>query len=320
MYLLCSGKNPKWKYYLKCLATKMVPKHFCLKRLPKIIAQAKLRNDWEVISQRIDYYNHTSTRSKLPIEAIPLKDLRATKLKEYYYDFYRTYRYFNQTLTCLFAPGDVTQSFTYPTIAKSRPIGVNGINTVLLKLNHNRHFIFVNDSTPYQQKLNKVLFRGNCFQPHRQKFMRKYFGHPLVDAAEAHKHSSQNPKEWRKPRMTIRQQLQYKFIMAIEGNDVASNLKWIMSSNSIAVMPQPKYETWFMEGTLIPNYHYIEIDDNFNNLEERINYYIEHEKEALEIIQHAHKYVDQFKDTKREQIIEIMVLDKYFNATNQTMS
>lgn len=58
---------------------------------------------------------------------------------------------------------------------------------------------------------------------------------------------------------TIREHLDYKFIMAIEGNDVASNLKWVMSSNSLAVMPRPTCETWFMEGTLIPDYHYIEV-------------------------------------------------------------
>ena len=46
--------------------------------------------------------------------------------------------------------------------------------------------------------------------------------------------------------------LNYKFILAIEGYDVATNLKWIMSSNSLAVMPRPTYATWFMEGTLIP--------------------------------------------------------------------
>lgn len=75
---------------------------------------------------------------------------------------------------------------------------------------------------------------------------------------------------------TIREHLDYKFIMAIEGNDVASNLKWVMSSNSLAVMPRPTCETWFMEGTLIPDYHYIEVKDDFSDLEEKLNYYIAH--------------------------------------------
>ena len=105
--------------------------------------------------------------------------------------------------------------------------------------------------------------------------------------------------------------------MALEGNDVASNLKWIMSSNSIAVMPQPTYETWFMEGKLIPDYHYIEVKPDFSNLEEKMDYYTQHPDEAEEIIRHAHEYVKQFKDKKREDIISLMVLDKYFSATQQ---
>ncbi len=66
--------------------------------------------------------------------------------------------------------------------------------------------------------------------------------------------------------MSLYDHLHYRYIMALEGNDVATNLKWIMSSNSIAVMPRPTCETWFMEGRLIPNYHYIEIADDFHDL------------------------------------------------------
>ena len=115
----------------------------------------------------------------------------------------------------------------------------------------------------------------------------------------------------------INEHLDYKFIMALEGIDVASNLKWVMSSNSIAVMPRPTCETWFMEGTLIPNYHYIEIKPDFSDLEERLNYYIEHVDESLEIIRHAHEYVSQFKDKRRENLISLLVLDKYFKMTGQ---
>jgi len=72
--------------------------------------------------------------------------------------------------------------------------------------------------------------------------------------------------------MTIDEQLEYKFILSLEGNDVATNLKWIMSSNSLAFMPRPKYETWFMEGNLVPNHHYILIKDDYSDLEERLKY------------------------------------------------
>lgn len=120
------------------------------------------------------------------------------------------------------------------------------------------------------------------------------------------------------PDKTFREHFDYKFIMALEGNDVASNLKWVMSSNSIAVMTRPTCETWFMEGKLIPDYHYIEIKDDLSDLEEKLNYYIAHPAEAEQIVEHAHEYVSQFFDAGRERLISLLVMDKYFQVTKQT--
>ena len=38
-------------------------------------------------------------------------------------------------------------------------------------------------------------------------------------------------------------------------------------------MPKPKYETWFMEGKLKDGSHYIEVKDDYSDLEEKIKYY-----------------------------------------------
>ena len=89
-----------------------------------------------------------------------------------------------------------------------------------------------------------------------------------------------------------------------------------MSSNSLAIMPRPTCETWFMEATLIPDFHYVEIKPDFSDLEEKMRYYIEHPYKAQEIIDHAHEYVNQFKDKKREKLISLLVLKKYFDITN----
>ncbi len=117
--------------------------------------------------------------------------------------------------------------------------------------------------------------------------------------------------------MSFYDHLKSKFIMSLEGNDVASNLKWVMSSNSIAVSPRLTCETWFMEGTLIPDYHYIEIKEDFSDLKEKLQYYIDNPGKANAIIQHAHEYIEQFKDCKREKLISLLVLDKYFRMTQQ---
>ena len=105
--------------------------------------------------------------------------------------------------------------------------------------------------------------------------------------------------------------------MSLEGNDVASNLKWVMSSNSIAVSPPLTCETWFMAGTLKPDYHFIEIKPDFSDIEEKLRYYIDHPDEAQQIINHAHEYIRQFQDAKRERLISLLVLQRYFDLTNK---
>ena len=122
---------------------------------------------------------------------------------------------------------------------------------------------------------------------------------------------------WVKNFMPISKQLDYKFIFCIEGVDTATSIKWVMSSNSVCVMPKPKYETWFMEGALQPDVHYIEISDDFSNAEQKIKYFIEHPNKVLKIIENAQAHVEQFKHAKREKLISLMVLDKYFSLSGQ---
>ena len=72
-----------------------------------------------------------------------------------------------------------------------------------------------------------------------------------------------------------------------------------------------------MEGKLKAGVHYIEVNDDFSNAEEKINYYSTHTEEALQIVKNANAYVDQFKDSKREKLISLLVLDKYFSLSGQ---
>jgi hypothetical protein len=162
-----------------------------------------------------------------------------------------------------------------------------------------------------------VLFRGKIAEKqNRIDFFHQYFEDPLCDLGMIDKHLDEVPQEWKVPKMTIPEHLNYKFILALEGIDVASNLKWIMSSNSIAVMPKPTCETWFMEAKLIPDHHYIEIKNDFSDLPEKIAYFLSQPERCQEMIKNANAYVAQFKNKKREHIISLLVLEKYFKYTN----
>lgn len=321
-YTLNSGKNSKLKYYITSYLWVLMP-HFVLLLLRKVLLyNVQRRSDWDEIKARIDYYNKLG-KSEIDLsafrqKAIMLAEQQKTSQSVYYLDSFRYAKSFPLCRKWCLQPGDVTCVPDVPSIVKSRPIAGNNANSVLLKLDRVRHFLFVNDSKKYCDKMNKVLFRGligqfdsHSLKQNRYDFVQKFFGNPLFNIGVIDKSFPQ----WHTPKMTIGEHLDYKFVMALEGNDVASNLKWIMSSNSVAVMPRPKYETWFMEGTLIPNYHYIEVASDYSDLEAKINYYIQNPHEAEAIIAHAHAHVARFCNPLREYIVSQLVLSKYFEET-----
>ena len=308
----------KFFYYLKSCTILLMP-HFILKARKQCFLQKyypKYNN--ADLQSRLDYYNKLKEKKQIPQSSPTLANHKLKNVnysKVYFFDSYEFTRYFSKTLPWLFRPGDITDLQPYPTIVKSRPITENNENSVLLKLNKIRHFIFVKDKTKFEDKIPKILFRGAAHgKPNRQMFIEKWIDNPMCDIKDTAKDSI-NPPQWQSKPISIKEQLKYRYIMAIEGNDVASNLKWIMSSNSIAVMPRPKYETWFMEGCLIPNYHYIEIKEDFSDLIEKVNYYEQHPEQAKAIIKNANEYVKPFKDKKREKLLSILVLKRYFEKT-----
>ena len=310
--MLHSGKNSNLKYYIRSYLREYTPK------------KLDQRQDKEEIMRRVNYYckldkGSNFNRQMWSDKAIMLQDQPFTGQKTYYFDAMEYARYFSQDLRWILDAGDKPYVAPEPAIVKNRPIVEHNENSVILNLDKNRHFLFVRDNKPWRDKKNMTIFRGDLGprKENRDVFMNRWYGHPMVDAASTNR-SEQHP-EWQREKLTIGDHLDFKFIMSLEGNDVASNLKWIMSSNSIAVTPCLTQETWFMEGTLIPNYHYIEVKPDFSDLEERLTYYIEHPDEAEAIIQHAHDYTSQFRDEKREKLISVLVLKKYFDITNAAL-
>ena len=65
--------------------------------------------------------------------------------------------------------------------------------------------------------------------------------------------------------------------------------------------------------------HYVEIRDDYADVEEKIRYYAEHVDEAETIIRKAHEFVDRFRNAEREDIISLLVLKKYFEKTDQSV-
>ena len=146
-------------------------------------------------------------------------------------------------------------------------------------------------------------------------FFEKHFGAPSIDAGDTAKRPFR--VEWATPRMTLAEQLRHKFILSLEGNDVASNLKWIFSSNSIAVMPRPRFESWFQEGLLVPGVHYIEVARDYSDVQERLAHYRSRPDLCEQINAAEHAWINRFRDPVRELLVSLKVLERYFSITNE---
>lgn len=314
-------KNSKLKYYLKNYLTLQIPTSYYQKKLASKLAKINTYSSQEIdeINFRVNYYNKLTKEKTLGDNAKKLSDYRLKGSKKvYFFDFYEYAKFFNPSffVRCLF--GDITKIAEYPSFVKSRPINGDIENSVLLKWNKIRHFIFIkNEKKKYSEKQDRLVFRGRLRKslPNRVSFVDKFINHPLCDVGDMNKKPMK--PEWKVGRMTISEQLDYKFILSLEGNDVATNLKWIMSSNSVAVMPKPKFETWYMEGLLIPDYHYIMIKDDYSDLESKLNYYIKNPQKVEGIIRNANEYAVSFRNKEKEDLISLMVMNKFFEKTGQ---
>lgn len=311
----------KIKYYTLCYLRGMVPRFITQYMLGKRLKEYEHLSEAEkmAILDRVDYYMKKTAPFSVPQINIRLGEFSLKNCKSkgrktdescgyihstHFYDIYEYSRYFSDDMRFAYTSGDVWYNLQEPGVCKSRPLKEGNENNVLLKMNKLRHFRWVKDPYAWEDKECRILFRGAIEnKPRRQTFVEKWKDHEWCDLAG--------------PALTLEEHLTSRYIMALEGNDVATNLKWVMSSNSIAVMPKPTCETWFMEGRLIPDYHYIQIKEDYSDLIEKISYYENHPQEAKAIVEHAHEWVSQFRDEKKEDLISLMVLEKYFRLSGQ---
>lgn len=303
-------KQSKFPYYIRGYYRALLPTQPHLKenifRLQSLLSQKELQE----VENRVEYYCAPQTGKPFSGQTT-VRDLRnISSPKSYFFDTYEYARFLPENTPLDFIFGDVTHIPSYPSLVKSRPIAMGNDNSVLLNMDKARHFVWIKNDKPFSAKKNRLIGMSAVYQHNRYDFFEAYFGHPLCDLGDVGMNGIGKP-EWIRPKISLLEHLDYKFILSLQGNDVATNLKWIMSSNSIAVMPKPTMETWFMEGTLIGDRHYIELRPDYSDLEEKLQYYIAHEKECLQIVRNANAHCRRFSKKDVEDLCSLRVLERY---------
>ena len=212
--------------------------------------------------------------------------------------------------------------------------------SILFKLNCLRHYdsmydpVVMND-IPFFSKKPIIVWRGMPTgfgfgnnipyrSVSREELLERYASpsHPHsnyldigISAPEHHEIPLffQEEKSYVKPYLSIQQQLQYRYILSVEGNDVATNLKWIMCSNSIVIAPLPQIESWFLESQLQPYVHFLPVKDDFSDLLEVFFWAESHPRECEKILTHAKQYTERLKDDDSEMKLQQKVLTYYLD-------
>lgn len=299
------------RYYAAGITRHAVPREWYLQRCRQILGELEASPELEELMRRANYYNRLPPCSVEPGTRLNAVDRAQSR---YYFDLDEYLRYFPCRLKVDYLFGDVTWVPNTPSIVKSRPTGGENGNSVLLNLDKLRHFRLCADDTPWEKKKPMAVWRGALNNPLRMELLRRH--HESAFADVGHIGETKDGVQ-AKGFLSPQDQMGYRYILSIEGFDVATNLKWIMASRSVCVMPKGRYETWFMEGGLIPDHHFVEVRPDFSDLEDKIAELERNPQWAQDIVANANAYVASFCDRKTERKISLLVLQKYFEATGQ---
>lgn len=184
---------------------------------------------------------------------------------------------------------------------------------------HHGHIIIgvnrlVLDTTTFNDKKNIIFWRGattgyngmeNINDNLRYKFVSELFNVPNIDIGfsgfgqDVFNKWSNEYLKYSKPVVSIADQMANKFILCLEGNDVASNMGWVLSSNSCPIIAYPfEFECYIHGQGLIPWEHFIPVKRDFTDFFEIMEWCINSENHAKceEIAKAGKLYMEPYND------------------------
>ena len=140
----------------------------------------------------------------------------------------------------------------------------------------------------------------------------------LVDTYKTFQNKDKINVQWGAThRLSIKAQLQYKFILCVEGNDIATNLAWALLSNSIVIAPPFYWDDWYMPSKLVPWVHFVPIKTDFSDLETQLDHCLANPELCHKINLTSKLFALQFCDIDKERNIALNVCKNYFNINSE---
>ena len=219
--------------------------------------------------------------------------------------------------------GDINCNEIHPiTLCKNR--GRSQIDGVILKVMSYhlwRRYCDRPQDILFKDKQNKIFWRGAStsnptYLANRFTLVEKWFNKRgdidigFKNICQGRCEFQKYVKSWCNPEIFLKN----KYIISVEGNAQDSGLIWKLNSNSLVLMPKPRATSWLMETSLVPNYHYVLLSDDFSDLEEKLDWCNNHQQECIEIIKNANDFMKQFSNKEEEEELELDVINTYFKT------
>jgi hypothetical protein len=223
--------------------------------------------------------------------------------------------------------------------------GSGGPQPILWKLNTARHYSKLKElprnDIPWDQKGKYAVFRGSltgkrrrhlhhdnaidndytiCQSINRCRLVYNHYNSTLLSARLTStlgrvNRTIRGVSVKTNRRLELADMLKFKGIVILEGNDVASGLKWALASRSVVLMPRPVFTSWAMEELLEPWVHYIPLTEDLVDVERKIQWMIDNDEQARQIADRGTLWMVDLvvhSDAAREElVIEQDILRRY---------
>tara|TARA_R110002074_G_scaffold12423_3_gene45440 strand:+ start:2673 stop:3551 length:879 start_codon:yes stop_codon:yes gene_type:complete len=208
----------------------------------------------------------------------------------------------------------------YPVLVKIRDTHNPDSKGVLASLESPRHWgdLFKHKDMDWYDKRPDFIWRGADTNRRgtRLSFVKRFHQEYNIGFSHYVQNSNEKPgqylAEYLKGHVDIGGMLKYKYLPVVDGNDKSSALGWILASNSIPIMPRPRFHSWLCEPWLESGKHYIECLPDFSDLLERVAWCKDHDQECSEIAENGTKFMLQFMNPMTESFIEKKIIE-YIN-------
>lgn len=274
------------------------------------------------VQKRIKFYLgnlfYEKEKSIFPSKEFIKKKSLMGKHTEDFYNLIRKTKHSNSKFKIKFT--DIRHKHSKDTLVKNRTSNDSVILRCIKFQRHWKYYYNKPKDIKFEKKKSKIIWRGtttgNPKNPgNRFTLIENWFEKNVnINVAFSKICQGKNRyKKYVKNKMSIPEILQYKYILSVEGNDKDSGLSWKLNSNSLILMAKPTVSSWLMETTLIPNYHYILLKDDFSDLEKKFEWCEKNQDKCKQIIKNANTFMNQFICDAKEKNLEKKVLNLYFS-------